>query len=147
MKPYTNFLIMLTASFCIMYGVMFLNVDRPDHIYVSLTRTYMSLLMVAPMAILMILMMGKMYPFRRLNACIIGTCVLVFVLALAGLRTQTPIGDRQYMQAMIPHHSSAIMTSRHANLQDPELKRLADGIIESQEREIRQMKMMLKRMK
>ncbi len=37
------------------------------------------------------------------------------------------------MKAMIPHHSSAIMTSKHANLKDPEVRKLADSIIASQE--------------
>lgn len=51
------------------------------------------------------------------------------------------------MKAMIPHHSSAIMTSKHANISDPEVRALADSIIASQEREIRQMEAILHRMK
>ncbi|MEO5893036.1 MAG: DUF305 domain-containing protein [Ferruginibacter sp.] len=39
---------------------------------------------------------------------------------------------------MIPHHSSAIMTSSHANFKDPEVRQLADSIVKSQEREIMQ---------
>jgi uncharacterized protein (DUF305 family) len=42
--------------------------------------------------------------------------VVLFGLVLTGLRTQTPIGDVQYMKAMIPHHSSAILVSKNANL-------------------------------
>jgi len=57
----------LTLSFVLMYTVMFLNVDDVDHIYLSLTRTYMTLLMVAPMAILMLLVMPSMYPQKRMN--------------------------------------------------------------------------------
>jgi uncharacterized protein (DUF305 family) len=62
------------------------------------------------------------------------------------LRTQTPVGDEQYMKAMIPHHSSAIMTSENANIQDPELRKLADDIIDAQKREIAQMKAILDRL-
>ncbi len=68
-------------------------------------------------------------------------------MVLTGLRTQTPIGDVQYMKAMIPHHSSAIMVSKNANFKDPEVKKLSEGIIASQEKEIAEMKVILERMK
>lgn len=134
------------ASFIVMYGVMFLNVDEASHIYLSTTRTYMALLMVLPMAVLMIVMMGSMYPNKALNGAIILVSIVLFGIILAGLRTQTPIGDKQYMKAMIPHHSSAIMTSRNANITDPEVKKLSEQIIRSQEEEIATMKKILERM-
>jgi uncharacterized protein (DUF305 family) len=43
------------------------------------------------------------------------------------------------MKAMIPHHSSAIMTSSNVDFKDPEAKKLAEYIIAAQEREIKQM--------
>jgi len=144
---YKKMAVMLVVSFVIMYAVMFLNVDDADHIYLSLTRTYMSLLMVTPMALMMLLLMGDMYPDKKLNAAIGWIGTFVFVLALFCLRNQVFISDAQYMRAMIPHHSSAIMTSRHAAIKDPEVKKLADSIIASQEREIGKMKMMLQRIK
>jgi len=63
------------------------------------------------------------------------------------LRNQTFVGDIQYMKGMIPHHSSAIMTSKNADIKDPEVKKLSEQIIKSQEQEITQMKNILKRMK
>jgi uncharacterized protein (DUF305 family) len=102
--------------------------------------------MVTPMAVLMIFMMKKMFMNKRKNTLYILISITLFVLSLILLRTQTPISDVQYMKAMIPHHSSAIMTSKHANLKDAEVKKLSLGIIESQEREIKQMKEILKRM-
>lgn len=107
----------------------------------------MAILMVAPMAIVMMTIMGKMYPNQKANRGIIAVAIIIFFAALTALRTQTPISDVQYMKAMIPHHSSAIMTSKHANIKDPEVRKLADSIIASQEREIQQMEAMLKRMK
>ncbi len=47
---------------------------------------------------------------------------------------------------MIPHHSSAIMVSEKAHLEDPEAIQLAKEIIEAQKREIAQMKKMLSRL-
>jgi len=135
---------MMLLSFCIMYGVMFLNVDDSSHIMLSLTRLYMSLLMVSPMAILMILMMPMMYKDKKVNNAFIAAGSIVFLLSLLMLRTQFPIDDRQYMKAMIPHHSSAIMTSKHAGIKDPRVRKLADSIIRSQQREIAEMKALLK---
>jgi uncharacterized protein (DUF305 family) len=146
-STYNKMALMLLVSFIIMYGVMFLNVAETNHIYISLTRTYMTLLMVAPMAMLMLIMMGKMYANKKRNTVIAIGAVIVFVVALVGLRTQTPIGDVQYMKAMIPHHSSAIMVSNNANLKDPEVKKLAEDIIIAQEKEIALMKTILARMK
>lgn len=128
-----------------MYAVMFLNVDKLDHIYLSTTRLYMTLLMVAPMAVVMLIMMRQMYENKSLNLVIIIASIMVFAGALFFLRNQTFIADVQYMKAMIPHHSSAIMVSQQATLKDPELRKLAEGIIKSQEKEIAEMKAMLER--
>ncbi len=68
---YKKFSLMLVISFITMYSVMFLNVDEANHIYLSTTRTYMALLMVSPMAVVMMLMMGKMYPDKKINTAII----------------------------------------------------------------------------
>ena len=143
---YKKFSLMLIISFLIMYTVMFLNIDKIGDYHTSATRIYMAILMVAPMAVIMIVMMGKMYPNKKLNMGIVAAAVVVFILVLVGLRTQTPIADVQYMKAMIPHHSSAIMVSKNARIKDPEVRELADSIIASQEREIAQMEAILKRM-
>lgn len=143
---YKKFALMMVISFIVMFSIMFINVTELSHIYISVNRTYMALLMVSPMAIIMLLMMGKMYPDKKINAAIIIGSVVVFALALTALRTQTPIGDVQYMKGMIPHHSSAILTSTHADIKDPEVRKLADGIIEAQVREINEMKALIKKL-
>lgn len=127
---------MMHVSFLMMYGIMFLNVAELDHIYLSTTRTYMSLLMVAPMAISMMLFMWGMYRNKKLNTLIIAGASIVFIVVLTALRTQTPIQDVQYMKAMIPHHSSAILVSENATFEDPETAELAKEIIKAQERKL-----------
>ena len=143
---YSKFLLMLLVSFVIMYGVMFLNVASTDHIYLNLNRLYMALLMVAPMALIMLAFMPMMYKDKKLNILIIVSSLAVIVGAFVMLRNQTAIDDKQFMKSMIPHHSSAILVSQQSNLTDPEVKELAKQIIESQEKEIAQMKKILKRM-
>ncbi|GAB4053955.1 DUF305 domain-containing protein [Spirosoma litoris] len=143
---YRKFGLMLGASYIVMQAVMYLNVDQFSHVYIGLTRLYMIVLMTAPMALIMLAFMGSMYKNRRINALIIGASIAAFSGVLILLRTQTFVNDAQYMKAMIPHHSSAIMVSQAANLKDPEVQKLAKGIIESQKREITEMKAILAKM-
>lgn len=145
-KNYKKFGIMMFTSFVIMYAVMFLNADQLDHIMLSNTRTYMTILMIAPMAVSMLLFMQSMYQNKKLNAIILVSAVVIFFGTFAMLRNQTFIKDVQYMKAMIPHHSSAIMVSQKATFEDPELKKLAEEIIEAQKREIAQMKKIIYRL-
>ena len=144
-QSYFKFAMMMLVSFIVMYAVMFLNIVSLSHLYLSTTRFYMAILMVAPMAVSMLLFMWDMYPNTGVKFGILTTAVVIFGLALAGLRTQTPIADREYMKAMIPHHSSAILTSRNADLSDPEVQALAKQIIDAQLKEIEQMKQILER--
>jgi uncharacterized protein (DUF305 family) len=106
----------------------------------------MTTLMIATMAISMLLFMWKMYPSRKINLGIIAFAAFTFFGTLYLLRTQTPISDVQWMKAMIPHHSSAIMTSSNADFKDAEVQKLADDIINAQEKEIKQMKEMINRL-
>ncbi|MDF1696977.1 MAG: DUF305 domain-containing protein [Saprospiraceae bacterium] len=145
-SSYSKFFLMLLVSFFVMYGVMFLNVDKFDHVYTSLTRTYMTILMIAPMALLKLMFMSDMYKNKKWNIGIIVGSISIFCFTLFLLRTQEPIGDVQWMEAMIPHHSSAIMTSSEADFSDPEVKKLAEDIIKAQVKEIDQMKAMLDRL-
>ena len=143
---YKKFGLMMLVSFVIMYLVMFLNVDMFEHIMFSNTRTYMTLLMVAPMAISMLLFMLSMYKNKKMNTIVLSISGIVLIGSLVMLRKQVFVSDVQYMKAMIPHHSSAIMTSKSAHLKDPEVKKLAREIIKAQEEEIAQMKAAIKRL-
>ncbi|MBJ6120090.1 DUF305 domain-containing protein [Pontibacter sp. BT310] len=143
---YKKFLLMLSVSFVIMYGVMFLNAAQFDHVYLNLNRLYMALLMVGPMALVMLGFMTSMYKDKKLNAIIVGVSLIVIAGAFVMLRNQTFVDDEHFMRSMIPHHSSAILVSSAADLQDPEVQKLAREIIESQKKEIAEMKAILNRM-
>ena len=69
--------------------------------------------------------------------------VIVFCAALWLVRSQETVFDVAYMKAMIPHHSIAIMTSERAHIRDPRVRKLADGIIEAQVREIGEMQQLI----
>ena len=147
MKKYWKFLLMIGVSTVIMFGMMYLNVYSIDHLFFSRTRVFMALMMGAVMAIIMLLFMGKMYENKTLNKIILGVSVLVFAGSLFMVRSQTTVSDVAWMKAMVPHHSIAILTSKRANLKDPEVKKLANDIIEAQEKEIEQMKKLIEEQK
>lgn len=134
MTKYWKFLLMIGVSTVIMFGMMYLNVYSIDHLFFSRTRVFMALMMGAVMAIIMLLFMWKMYENKTLNKIILGVSVLVFAGSLFMVRSQTTVSDVAWMKAMIPHHSIAILTSKRANLKDPEVKKLANDIIEAQEK-------------
>lgn len=144
---YTKFILMLGASFIAMYITMYLNTYQIDHVYFSLTRFYMSCLGIACMAVIMWFFMRKMYQNKKKNIAILLGSLVIFVSALGLVRAQSPIiGDVLWMKAMIPHHSIAILTSERADIKDPEVRKLADDIIEAQRKEIGEMKEMIKRL-
>ncbi|WP_093025225.1 DUF305 domain-containing protein [Pustulibacterium marinum] len=137
---------MLLCSFIAMYITMYLNAYELDHVYFSLTRLYMTCLGIACMAVIMLTLMLGMYKNTKKNLAIYGGSLVLFVGALYLVRAQKPVNDVLWMKAMIPHHSIAIMTSKRADIEDPEAKKLAKEIIEAQEREIAQMKKILYRL-
>ncbi|MBI2747816.1 MAG: DUF305 domain-containing protein [Burkholderiales bacterium] len=137
---YGKFAAMIATSTVVMFGLMYLNTYALDHVYFSETRAYMALVMGATMAVIMLGFMLAMYTDRRLNLAIALGSVVVFAASLWLVRSQATIGDVAWMRAMIPHHSIAILTSERAHITDPRVRKLADGIIESQRREIGEMK-------
>ena len=126
--------------------MMYLNVYALDHIFFSRTRVFMALMMGAVMAVIMLLFMWKMYENKKINVMILAASLLVFAGSLFMVRSQTTVNDTAWMKAMIPHHSIAILTSKRADLKDPEVKKLAEEIIQAQEEEIDKMKKMIKEM-
>ena len=144
---YTKFIGMLAASFIAMYITMYLNTYAIDHVYFSLTRFYMSCLGIAAMAIIMFVAMRGMYQNKKKNIAIVLGSIVLFVSALGLVRDQkSTVGDVLWMKAMIPHHSIAILTSERADIEDPEVKKLAEEIIKAQRREIAEMKEMIERL-
>lgn len=57
----------MLISFLVMYAVMFLNMDRLEHYHSSITRAYMAVLMVAPMALVMLLDCARRHPSMMYN--------------------------------------------------------------------------------
>ena len=141
---YWRFAAMIATSTVVMYCQMYLNTYAFEHVFWSETRAWMALVMGATMAVIMLSFMFGMYKTRALNFAIFGAAAAVFAVSLWLVRGQATVNDSEYMSAMIPHHSIAIMTSERAQISDPRVRKLADEIIEAQEREIAEMKYLIR---
>ena len=139
----------LVVSTIIMYLVMFTMIWSFGDFFNNLNMFYMALTMATPMGVLMLLTMRMMYPNNRLNLLLHALFVVLFIVAFVGVRAQGLIGDRQFVRSMIPHHAGAILMCNRAPIQDTEIRELCfgpNGIVESQTREIDQMKAILARL-
>jgi len=139
-KTYLRFAAMIATSTAVMFGLTYVNSYALDHVFYSETRLYMSLLMGAAMAVVMLTFMLHMHKSRGANIAIYLLSAVLFTGSLWLVRSQTTIGDVSWMKAMIPHHSIAILTSERAQLDDPRVRDLAQQIIEAQREEIDMMK-------
>ena len=142
-RMYRRFLAMIATSTVVMFVLMYLNTYSIDHVFFSETRFWMAFAMGACMAVIMLGFMWGMYQSRTRNLIILAVAALVFALSLWLVRSQTTVTDSEYMKAMIPHHSIAIMTSERAHLRDPRVRELARDIIMAQRREIAEMKYLI----
>ena len=143
MNPYVKFSLMILTSTVVMYIIMYFNTYQWDHVYFSETRAYMALYMGAGMAVVMLVFMSNMYKKTKLNLLVYGLSVVMFAVGLWGVRSQQTVDQVDWMQAMIPHHSIAILTSSRADIEDPRVRKLADDIIEAQKREIAEMQALI----
>lgn len=137
----------LAIDFVIMYLVMYSMIATLDHFHFNLNNVYMTLMMVAPMALVMPFAMRSMFPSRRLNLIVMAVAIVVFGASYYGMRTQALIGDSEFLRAMIPHHSGAVLMCEQAKITDPEILALCRQIVEGQQQEIRQMEAILARFK
>lgn len=146
-NSYIMLAVSLGASYAAMYMIMYAMADRWNHVYFNLSNVYMTGLMAGSMLPIMLLTMPGMFKNKKGNIALWAVAVTVLAGCWFLLRAEAGVGDRQFMRAMIPHHSAAIQMCRESSLSDPRVRKLCEGIISSQEREIAEMKALLKEKK
>ncbi len=140
---YARFLTMIALSFFAMYALMYAMVDSFGNVRSNLNQVYMAGLMTAPMMMLELALMGRMYPDKRWNLILWLVAAIALTACWIGIRHQVLIGDRQFLRSMIPHHAGAILMCNEAPLRDSRVRALCRSIEESQKAEIAQMKTLL----
>lgn len=141
---YARFLAMIGTSIVVMFFLTYVNSYQIlDHAWFSETRVFMALIMGAAMMVIMLSFMLNMYKNKKVNIAIFLSAIVLFGSSLWLVRSQITVGDVDWMEGMIPHHSIAILTSERAQIKDPRVRELADEIIEAQRREISEMEWLI----
>ncbi len=143
MNPYVRLLIALSISYVVMFALMFSRVNVLSNLFVSLNQVYMAGLMIAPMLIIMLLTMGSMYHNKKLNLILLGVATAAIILFWTLLRSQTGVGNQQFLHSMIPHHAAAILVCQQAYITNPRIEELCTEIVQTQKEEIRIMKALM----
>ena len=138
-----RFSAMIVTSTFIMFFLMYQLVYSLDHATFSVNRLVASLVMGCVMTIVMLGFMWSMYRGRGTKIAVLVVAALLGITLLSVNRRQALIGDVSFMKSMVPHHSIAINNARKASISDPRVRNLADQIIESQVREIAEMKLLI----
>jgi uncharacterized protein (DUF305 family) len=142
---YTHLGVTTLVNAVIMYLVMYTMIDSLSDFYNNINQVYMVLMMAAPMVIIMLFDMRSMYTDNKLNLILYAVATALLIGGFLGMRAQAAVGNEQFLKAMIPHHSGAILMCGKAKITDPEIVKLCEGITKSQQAEIDQMKEILRR--
>jgi hypothetical protein len=140
---WARFAAMIAVSTFVMFFLMYQLIYSLDHAMFSLNRLLASLVMGCVMTIVMLGFMWSMYRGMGAKIAVVAVAALGAVALLSVNRSQALIGDTSFMKAMIPHHSIAINNAEKASIRDPRVRKLANEIIESQVREIAEMKLLI----
>ena len=135
---------MMIGSFIIemfvMSGIM---TNKYTNITFSIGKFYMSVIMAVLMGLLEVLMYDihmRMISINYYLSLFFVLCVLIYLY-----RNQMYIEDKDYLEEMIEHHSMAILTSEEIlqKTSSERVKKLAENIVNTQEKEIEYMKQLI----
>lgn len=146
-SPYRKLALVVAINALIMYFVTYARIETFDHFHFNINAVYMALMMAAPTVILVLLVMGGVFPNGILNASLYVGAAIVFMFAIALARHQIAVGNIQFLRSMIPHQSSAILMCQEAEITDPDTIVLCRQILRTQRDEIEQMEKLLARLR
>jgi len=136
---------MMIGSFLIQILVMSLIMTNSyNNITFSLGKFYMSVIMALTMGILEVLMYDihmQLISISYYLSLFFGLSLFIYLY-----RNQMYIDDKEYLKEMVEHHSMAILTSEEIlqKTKSERVKKLAENIIDVQEKEIEYMKQLQK---
>ena len=131
-----SFLIQLT----VMSGIM---TNSYKNITFSIGKFYMSVIMAVLMGLLEVLMFD--IHMRTISYIYYLSLFFVLVTFVYLYRNQFYVDDKEYLKEMIEHHSMALLTSEEIlqNSHSERVKKLAENIISTQEKEIEYMRQLI----
>ena len=135
---------MMIGSFIIQMVVMSnIMTNSYKNITFSLGKFYMSVIMALLMGLLEVLMYDN--HMNTLSVYYYLSLFFVLVTFIYLYRNQIYIEDKDYLNEMIEHHSMALLTSEEIlqKTNSERVKKLAENIISTQEKEIEYMKLLV----
>ena len=136
---------MMICSFIIQFIVMScIMTNSYKNITFSVGKFYMSVIMALLMGILEVFMFDIHMRIISLYYYLILFFILSIFIYL--YRNQIYIEDKDYLQEMIEHHSMAVLTSDEIlqKTKSERVKKLAESILTTQEKEIEYMRQLIK---
>jgi len=136
---------MIIGSFIIQFIVMsYIMTNSYKNITFSVGKFYMSVIMALLMGLLEVLMFDIHMRIISLYYYLILFFILSIFIYL--YRNQIYIEDKDYLKEMIEHHSMAVLTSDEIlqKTQSERIKKLAETILTTQEKEIEYMRQLIK---
>ena len=136
--------IMMIGSFIIQLSVMSLIMTNAiNNITFSVGKFYISVIMSLLMGILEVVMFDV--HMRTISFQYYLVLIFILTIFIYLYRNQMYIEDKDYLSEMIEHHSMAILTSEEIlqKTHSERVKKLAENIIITQEKEIEYMKLLL----
>ena len=144
-NPIIGVVVMIIASIVIGYYLtmtIILRNNKTD----NRNKLYQSLLMGFWMGLIELIMVGFLMKMWMPSFTVILVMLIIgIVLLMSLIYWQTGINENQFMLSMIEHHSMAIAMAEQVNpkTQNPKIRNIVNEILESQQREINQMREIL----
>ena len=136
---------MMISSFIIQLIVMSsIMTDSYKNITFSIGKFYMAVIMAILMGLTEVLMFDT--HMKTVSGIYYLSLFFVLVMFVYLYRNQVYIEDKDYLNEMIEHHSMAILTSEEIlqKTHSERVKKLAENIIVTQEKEIEYMRQLIK---
>jgi len=123
-----------------MSGIM---TNSYKNITFSIGKFYMSVIMAVLMGLIEVLMFD--IHMRTISYIYYLSLFFVLVTFVYLYRNQFYVDDKEYLKEMIEHHSMALLTSEEIlqNSHSERVKKLAENIISTQEKEIEYMRQLI----
>jgi Ca2+/Na+ antiporter len=135
---------MISSFFIQMFVMSGIMTNSYKNITFSLGKFYISVIMALLMGLLEVLMYDN--HLRVISIYYYLFLVFLLVIFIYLYRNQIYIEDKDYLYEMIEHHSMAILTSEEIlqKTNSERVKKLAENIITTQQKEINYMKELIK---
>lgn len=141
--PYARFAVMIALATFLIFCVSYLNVYQADHLWFSAGRLWMAVAAGAAVAVVVVLFSPDVYRSVPANSVIVAAAAAVFAAAVWLVRTEDGVHELEFLRAMVPQHSAAILLAERAHLRDPRVRELARRIATNDAQDIAQMEKLI----